>query len=259
VVLLQQRMEMKEGPGAIEWIGLAPNATVPTGNDTAIISTVHDEEGGLISEHMVQLVRPKEIVVPVATLTLKVADSPNADGTIDIAVKSNKVALWVTLTTRAQGRFSNNAFFLPATTKTVQFIPFSPSTASNDYAVLSASVRVEDYSMYRSLPPAPPAPPTPPPPGGAYVEVAADTTCVAQGIQPVTESDCGHACQALGFSFTGDRARANISGCFVMASGPYEGNCNYNTNASATCTPPCTLMGSAVRSVCKRPPTLPFV
>eukprot|EP01047_Picozoa_sp_COSAG01_P048772 COSAG01_NODE_4776_length_4750_cov_21.200817_2_plen_98_part_00 len=51
---------------------------------------------------------------------------------------------------------------------------------------------------------------------------------------------------------TGPRARANISGCFVMTTGPYAGNCNFNTNKAATCEPPCTLMGSVVRSLCIR-------
>ena len=55
------------------------------------------------------------------------------------------------MSTLAQGRFSDNAFFLPAATKTVQFVPFSASTAAEDLATLKASLRVEDYSMYRSL------------------------------------------------------------------------------------------------------------
>eukprot|EP00035_Acanthoeca_spectabilis_P034900 m.31467 g.31467 ORF g.31467 m.31467 type:complete len:824 (-) comp6934_c0_seq1:152-2623(-) len=97
-----------------------------------------------------------------------------------------------------------------------------------------------------------PAPAPPGPPGGNYIEVPATTTCKAQGIQPVSEQDCGHACYALGFKSTGDRARPNISGCFVMTTGPYAGNCNYNTNSSATCTPPCTLYGAEVRSLCVR-------
>ena len=96
--------------------------------------------------------------------------------------------------------------------------------------------------------------PTPAPAQNAsdYIEVAASTTCVEQGIKPVTEDDCGHACLALGFKDTGPRARANISGCFVMTSGPYAGNCNFNTNKSAVCKPPCTLMGVVVRSLCTR-------
>jgi hypothetical protein len=97
-----------------------------------------------------------------------------------------------------------------------------------------------------------PVPSPPSPPASSYIEVPAATTCTKQGIEDVSEVDCGHACLALGFTSTGPRARANISGCFVMTAGPYAGNCNYNTNKSATCTPPCTLMGVVVRSLCVR-------
>jgi hypothetical protein len=97
----------------------------------------------------------------------------------------------------------------------------------------------------------PPAPP-PAPPGGSYIEVPADTTCVAQGIQPIPADLCSHACFALGFKNTGLRARPNISGCFVSTTGKYANDCNFNTNASATCTPPCTLYGAEVRMLCLR-------
>jgi hypothetical protein len=97
-----------------------------------------------------------------------------------------------------------------------------------------------------------PVPSPPSPPASAYIEVPADTSCKAQGIIPVSAEDCGHACLALGFKSTGPRARANMSGCFVMTSGEYEGNCNFNTNTSASCTPPCTLMGVVTRALCVR-------
>jgi len=120
-------------------------------------------------------------------------------------------------------------------------------------------VSFKEFFLYTKKPTVPPSDPhfapvpaPPSPPSSAYIEVSADTTCVKQGIQPVSEEDCGHACLALGFDSTGDRERANISGCFVMTTGPYAGNCNYNTNKSATCTPPCTLMGAVVRSLCER-------
>ena len=95
--------------------------------------------------------------------------------------------------------------------------------------------------------------PTPPFPNASqYIEVAASTTCVEQGITPVPAEDCDRACFALGFKGTGPRARPNISGCFVMTEGQYAGNCNFNSNASATCEPPCTLYGSVVQSLCLR-------
>jgi hypothetical protein len=51
---------------------------------------------------------------------------------------------------------------------------------------------------------------------------------------------------------SGARARPNISGCFVMTQGQYKDNCNFNSNASAACTPPCELYGSVVQSLCIR-------
>jgi beta-mannosidase len=196
VVVASKQMEMSAGPGAIEWF----DADLPAGNTSSVISTVRDSKGELMSEHMVQLVKPMEMRVPVAKLSFKVANgafrkrrgvydydyfpfihlgcqdrlgtnvrkpeqtrafflvawlaAANADGTIDIAVSSDKVALWVTLTTLAQGRFSDNAFLLPATTKTIQFVPNSPSpstSAAEDMRVLKESLRIEDFSMYRPL------------------------------------------------------------------------------------------------------------
>ena len=118
---------------------------------------------------------------------------------------------------------------------------------------------IKAFRLYRKKPsvPAPiddytPSPPPPFPPTGAYIEVPADTNCVKQGITPVPEEDCDRACYALGFKYTGPRARQNISGCFVLAEGQYKGNCNFNTNTSATCTPPCHLMDSMVQSLCIR-------
>ena len=248
-VLLHQRMTLPHGPGAIAWFGLPGGRPLPDGNSTAVMSTVRDEAGAVVSEHIVQLVTPEFIRVPNATLSLAIADAANADGTIDISVTSDRVALWVTLTTLAQGRFTDNAFFLPAGTRALKFVPFSSSTATDDLAVLRASLRVEDYSMNRALAP---LPPPPRPNASSYVEVPADTNCSASGIAPVSAADCGAACRALGFKWTGTRARANISGCFVMASGQFAGNCNFNSNKSATCSPPCSVLGSEVRSLCAR-------
>ena len=131
----------------MEWF----TADLPSGNTTSVISTVLNEQGSLVSEHMVQLVKPMDMRVPAAKLSLEIAETSNEDGSIDIDVSSDKVAFWVTLTTLAQGRFSDNVFFLPATTRTIKFIPFSPSTAANDHHVLTASLRVEDFSMYRPI------------------------------------------------------------------------------------------------------------
>ena len=136
------------------------------------------------------------------------------------------------------------------------------ATGTNTLAFTRTSGRplvFKDFLLYQSKPDvqAPPKAyvPSPSPPfpnASQYIEVAAATTCVKQGILPVPEEDCERACFALGFKGTGPRARPNISGCFVLTEGQYKGNCNYNTNASATCEPPCTLYDSVVQSLCIR-------
>jgi hypothetical protein len=119
-------------------------------------------------------------------------------------------------------------------------------------------VMYKDFILSKTRPnipkPNPNYTPTPAPAQNAssYIEVAAGTTCEKQGIKSVSSEDCSHACLALGFKSTGPRARPNISGCFVMTEGQYAGNCNFNSNKSATCTPPCTLFNSVVRSLCRR-------
>ena len=62
----------------------------------------------------------------------------------------------------------------------------------------------------------------------------------------------GSARLALGFKSTGARARPDPPGCFVMTTGQYAGNCNYNSNKSAACEPPCKLYGVVTRSLCVR-------
>ena len=148
-VVVEKTFGLGEGPGVVEWFNVDG---LPSGVNSTVISTVRDTQTGTVmSEHMIQLVKPMHKRVPVAKLSFTIAEKANADGTIDIVVASDKVALWVTLTTLAQGRFTDNAFFLPATTKTIQFIPFSPSTENEDLAQLKQSLRIEDFSMYRPL------------------------------------------------------------------------------------------------------------
>ena len=71
-----------------------------------------------------------------------------ASGTADkptVSVTTDQAALYVTLTTLAQGRFSDNAFLLlPGETKQLAFVPFT----GFDYAELQSSLRVEHVASY---------------------------------------------------------------------------------------------------------------
>ena len=86
------------------------------------------------------------MALPAATVTFVIAPAPNADGSVNITLSSTHVAAYVTLTTLAAGRFSDNSFFIvPPTSTVVQFIPFG--TLNNSKLV--ASLRVEHVAMYQ--------------------------------------------------------------------------------------------------------------
>jgi hypothetical protein len=61
--------------------------------------------GGAFDEHVVHMTAPANllIVAPVK-LSVAVAAAPNADGSVNVTVAADAVALFVTLTTRAAGR-----------------------------------------------------------------------------------------------------------------------------------------------------------
>ena len=80
-----------------------------------------------------------------ANVQATVANSVNPDGTIDITLTTDNVAMYVVLTTRAHGRFSDNAFVLLPGQRVVQFISFD----GPDLAKLTVTLRVEHLAMYR--------------------------------------------------------------------------------------------------------------
>lgn len=89
--------------------------------------------------------------------------------------------------------------------------------------------------------PFPPYTPTPAPPPSAYRQVPPATTCEKQGIAAVPVGECPQACAALGLNFAGSKSmETDMPGCLAIVTGHYEGDCMYNTNASAHCVdPPC--------------------
>ena len=68
-IFLHKDVALPEGPGAIEWFGPPQGIALPLGNESSLIATVHDEGGAVVSEHMVQLVTPEHIRVPLAKLS----------------------------------------------------------------------------------------------------------------------------------------------------------------------------------------------
>jgi beta-mannosidase len=104
--------------------------------------------GALLAANTVLLVPPGQVSVPagVAVAFAVTPLPPNADGSVNVTVTSTGSALFVTLTTLAQGRFSDNAFHLwgAGATATVCFVPWGDL----DYGTLVSTLRVEHVHDY---------------------------------------------------------------------------------------------------------------
>uniref|UniRef100_A0A7S0IZA9 beta-mannosidase n=1 Tax=Calcidiscus leptoporus TaxID=127549 RepID=A0A7S0IZA9_9EUKA len=93
---------------------------------------------GVYSFNELPLAPPSALALPTATVTATAATSPNSDGSVNISVRTDRTALYVTLTTLANGRFSDNAFALTGSA-VLKFIPFGLLNLSQ----LTKSLRVE--------------------------------------------------------------------------------------------------------------------
>ncbi len=122
-----------------------------------------------------------------------------------------------------------------------------------------APIALKEIFIYVVAPdiPAPIANYTPTPPAprpDTFIEVSAETTCAKQGITDVPAVFCSQACEALDFKFGGENPTVNMTGCFVLTSGPKTGACTFNTNNTAAVCPqqPCTVDGSIAQQLCLR-------
>jgi hypothetical protein len=118
------------GPGAVGWA--APNASLalPNATTTLLVARLVGAAGEAVEEHIVWLAPPRALAAPPATVAAVVAAAPNGDGSVNVTVTADAVALLVTLTAAAPGRFTDNAFLLPPGARVVQWLPFAPGDAT---------------------------------------------------------------------------------------------------------------------------------
>lgn len=141
------------GPGALAWMQLnASSVNLPNASTTLLLASLTDSSSGVVSdEHVVHLTTPQSLLLQRANISAVVAQQPNADGSVNVTLTSTAVAVFVTLTAAAPGRFSDNAFVLrPAAgaPRLVQWLPFQPGNATQNAALLASTLRVEDLSAY---------------------------------------------------------------------------------------------------------------
>ena len=137
-------LALPAGPGAARFFTV--DATID-GHEYVLHATVVSGSGAMLTDNWIPLLPPANwTALPRApAVSFIVAPAPRADGLVDIAVTTNALAAFVTLTTLAQGRFSDNAFFLPPGTVTVQYVPFGDTT---DYDALVSTLRIEHVASY---------------------------------------------------------------------------------------------------------------
>lgn len=134
------------GPGQSRWFRVARWSKYLDGNHV-FQSTVHGDSG-VESSHVILPMVPAKLKVVATKLTVKVGE-PAADGSVPVTVTSSAPALYVTLTTAAQGRFSDNVFLMfDQLSTTVNFLPFELA-GPLDLKLLKSSTRVED--LYANL------------------------------------------------------------------------------------------------------------
>ena len=122
-----------------------------SGSDCVLSVVVTDNTANLpISTNFNAFVPPKLITgLRRAEISLAVGDVDPATGSVSINVDCSVTALWVVLSTLAQGRFSDGAFLLHANqTKTIDFLPWGELRGAAAVAELKQSLRVESLSSY---------------------------------------------------------------------------------------------------------------
>jgi beta-mannosidase len=138
--LFNKKMALSAGAGVKEMF----NVTAINGSTDILLSTVTAPDGTVLSQHPIPFTAPKNMLLPKATVTATVATTPNPDGSVDVTVSGDKLALYVTLTTSAQGYFSENAYLLiGGKPKIVTFIPVQGFEMSQ-----LKSLRVEHTATY---------------------------------------------------------------------------------------------------------------
>jgi len=146
VVALNESVTLEAGAQTMRWMG---TGALPPNSTHGVTMTIRHSSGIIAAHKELILAPPHALRLPAVVATAVVAAAPNADGSVDILVMAEGgAAVYTVLTTKAQGRFSDNAFLVASGgggetaatfTKRVSFLPWG----ALDLALLKSSLRVE--------------------------------------------------------------------------------------------------------------------
>ena len=129
--LLTRRVALAPGPAVLERFSVPLGAVDAT--RSVLLITCVDDAGVTVSSSELILARPGDLRLPAARIKYKARGR-------EVVLETNATALFVVLTTRAPGRFADNAFaLLPGRPRTLSFLPFG----AFDAGLFGSSLRVE--------------------------------------------------------------------------------------------------------------------
>jgi beta-galactosidase/beta-glucuronidase len=135
-------LDMPAGAGITQQFNLSSSVN---GTTTMLHAVVTDASGKVVNDNYIPFTEPKNMLLPKGDVKFTISSAPNPDGSVDVTVVADKVAVYVTLTTTAQGRFSENAFVMTPGTRKLSFIPLPTGF---DLAELAKTTRIEHAASY---------------------------------------------------------------------------------------------------------------
>jgi len=150
-VLLRRNISLKAGPGALQWFDSA-EVDALNGSTHILESTVIASGGSVVSANTIPFATPEKMIL--SKSNVKVVPLLKDNGDIVANVTTDAVAMYVTLTTLAHGRFEDNSFLLLPPGREIKFLPVDPSPHKSPeecWKSFESSVRVEDVSTYQAI------------------------------------------------------------------------------------------------------------
>lgn len=161
--VLSLPVSLGRGANAVQWLCADGKATPPTtctawqtvlsdagcssaGTDCVLTLSVADATGAIVSTNQQLLAVPGQLSLPTPRATVQATvGEPGESGTIPITLESSSTALFVTLFTLANGRFSENVITVrPGAPTVISFIPFMVGQVD----ILRTTLRVEHLQKY---------------------------------------------------------------------------------------------------------------
>jgi hypothetical protein len=186
-VNLKVPLSLPAGAGALQWMQFDELLTFD-GTTHILEAVVTDSDGVPVSTNVIPTVVPFEMKLKDAKVSVTAVQGE--DGSFIADVKTEAVAMYVTLTTLAHGNFEDNSFLLLPPGRQIKFNPSSPSPHGSTeaaYQSFADSLRVEDVSTYAVAP-------TPAPPCKYMQDVDFDTSSTSGQTVAFSQDECCTNC-----------------------------------------------------------------